>query len=65
MRTCGPTSRRRCTIRRCRAPRLARMLDEAGVRLDVSVDWQEVALIVCEAYLHVAPKRLAARLDGD
>lgn len=41
------------------------MLDEAGVRLDVSVDWQEVALIVREAYLHVAPKRLAARLDGD
>lgn len=32
------------------------MLDEAGVRLDVSVDWQEVALIVREAYLHVAPR---------
>jgi hypothetical protein len=36
-----------------------------GVRLDVDVDWDEVAGIVEDAYRKVAPKRLAAQLDGD
>lgn len=35
-----------------------------GVRLDVEVDWDEVAHIVEEAYRTVAPKRLLAVLDG-
>lgn len=34
-----------------------------GVRLDVSVDWEEIEHIVREAYLQVAPKKLAARLE--
>jgi hypothetical protein len=35
-----------------------------GVRLDVDVDWEEVAGIVTDAYRLVAPKTLVARLDG-
>ena len=35
-----------------------------GVRLDVDVDWGEIDQIVREAYRHVAPKKLAALLDG-
>ena len=35
-----------------------------GVRLDVDVDWDELAAICRDAYCTVAPKRLAARLDG-
>lgn len=34
-----------------------------GVRLDVPVDWAEVAEMVTEAYRIVAPKRLLAQLD--
>jgi len=34
-----------------------------GVRLDVDVDWGEVAGIVEDAYRMVAPKRLLAILD--
>ncbi len=35
-----------------------------GVRLDVAVDWSEIEEIVRDAYLQIAPKRLAAQL-GD
>lgn len=35
-----------------------------GVYLDVEVDWAEVAEIVSDAYRRIAPKALAARLDG-
>jgi hypothetical protein len=35
-----------------------------GVRLDVRVDWDEIAELVEDAYRAVAPKRLVARL-GD
>jgi hypothetical protein len=36
-----------------------------GVYLDVpQVDWAEVAELVTDAYRTVAPRRLAARLDG-
>ena len=35
-----------------------------GVRLDVDVDWDEMAGIVEDAYRVVAPKRLVAQLDG-
>ncbi len=34
-----------------------------GVRLDIAVDWDEVAGLVEEAYRTVAPKRLVAELD--
>ena len=34
-----------------------------GVRLDVPVDWDEIATIVDAAYRLVAPKRLIAELD--
>jgi hypothetical protein len=34
-----------------------------GVRLDVDIDWDELAGIVADAYRTVAPKRLAAQLD--
>lgn len=34
-----------------------------GVRLDVDVDWAEVAGIVEDAFRVVAPRRLVARLD--
>jgi hypothetical protein len=34
-----------------------------GVRLDVPVDWDEVAELVADAYRTVAPKRLLAELD--
>ncbi|WP_141997448.1 MmcQ/YjbR family DNA-binding protein [Amycolatopsis cihanbeyliensis] len=35
-----------------------------GVRLDVDVDWAEIAEIVTDAYRMVAPKKLVAQLDG-
>ena len=35
-----------------------------GARLDLEVDWDEMAEIVEDAYRTVAPKRLLARLDG-
>ncbi|HET7483372.1 MAG TPA: MmcQ/YjbR family DNA-binding protein [Actinomycetota bacterium] len=34
-----------------------------GVRLDVAVDWDEVAELVEEAYRTIAPKSLVAALD--
>jgi hypothetical protein len=34
------------------------------VRLDVPVDWDEVAQLVADAYRMVAPKRLLAELDA-
>ena len=36
-----------------------------GVRLDVPVDWDEIADIVKDAYRMVAPKTLAAKLDAE
>jgi hypothetical protein len=36
-----------------------------GVRLDVDLDWDEIAGICEDAYRVVAPKQLVARLDGD
>jgi hypothetical protein len=35
-----------------------------GVRLDVDVDWDEVAGIIEDAYRQVAPASLVARLDA-
>ncbi|HEX2054562.1 MAG TPA: MmcQ/YjbR family DNA-binding protein [Actinomycetota bacterium] len=35
-----------------------------GVRLDVSVDWEEVRRIIEEAYRAVAPTKLVKRLDS-
>jgi hypothetical protein len=35
-----------------------------GVRLDVEVDWDEMAGIVEDAYRMVAPKQLIAKLEG-
>jgi hypothetical protein len=35
-----------------------------GVRLDVTVDWGEIAAIVEDAYRVVAPKTLVAQLDA-
>ena len=35
-----------------------------GVRLDIDVDWGEMAGIVTDAYREVAPKRLVAELGG-
>lgn len=35
-----------------------------GVRLDVAVDWDEVAAVVIEAYRLVAPRTLVRHLDG-
>ena len=35
-----------------------------GVRLDVVVDWDEIAEIVEDAYRAVAPKKLVAELDA-
>ena len=35
-----------------------------GVRLDVPVDWDEMALILEDAYRVVAPKKLIAELDA-
>ena len=35
-----------------------------GVRLDVPVDWDEIAALVDGAYRCVAPSRLIAELDG-
>jgi hypothetical protein len=34
-----------------------------GVRLDVELDWDEIAEMCQDAYRHVAPKRLVALLD--
>ncbi len=36
-----------------------------GVYLDVTVDWDEIADIVEDAYRMIAPKKLVAELDGD
>jgi hypothetical protein len=35
-----------------------------GVYLDVSVDWDEIARLVVEAYRMIAPARLVALIDG-
>jgi hypothetical protein len=35
-----------------------------GVRLDVEVDWEEIAELVTDAYRLVAPKRLTDELDS-
>ena len=35
-----------------------------GVRLDVEVDWDEIAEVVEDAYRMIAPKRLIAELDA-
>ncbi len=35
-----------------------------GARLDVDQDWQEIAELVEDSYRMIAPKRLAALLDG-
>jgi hypothetical protein len=35
-----------------------------GVRLDVPVDWDEIADLVVDAYRVVAPKKLVDQLDG-
>jgi hypothetical protein len=35
-----------------------------GVWLDVPADWHEIGELVTDAYRHVAPRRLAALLDG-
>jgi hypothetical protein len=35
-----------------------------GVRLDVEVDWDEVARIAMDSYRMVAPKKLIAELDS-
>ena len=36
-----------------------------GVRLDVDLDWGEVAAVCADAYRCVAPKTLVARLDDE
>ncbi len=36
-----------------------------GVRLDVEVDWAEIAEIILDAYRQVAPKTLLAQLHPD
>ena len=36
-----------------------------GVRLDVDVDWDEIAEICEDAYRTVAPKKLVAQLDAE
>jgi hypothetical protein len=36
-----------------------------GVRLDVPVDWDEIADLVTDAYRMVAPKRLLSQLDAE
>jgi hypothetical protein len=35
-----------------------------GVRLDIDPNWAEIAGIIRDAYVTVAPKRLVARLDA-
>ena len=35
-----------------------------GVRLDVPVDWEEIAELVGDAYRVIAPRRLVAELDA-
>jgi hypothetical protein len=35
-----------------------------GVRLDVELDWEEVAGILAEAYRRIAPRKLVSRLDA-
>ncbi|HTO01139.1 MAG TPA: MmcQ/YjbR family DNA-binding protein [Microthrixaceae bacterium] len=34
-----------------------------GLRLDIDVDWDEVEMVITDAYRCVAPKRLLAELD--
>ena len=36
-----------------------------GVRLDVDVDWDEIAGICADAYRCIAPKRLVDQLEAD
>jgi hypothetical protein len=37
-----------------------------GLRLDTTqVDWDEVAHLVAESYIQMAPKRLAAQVEGE
>lgn len=36
-----------------------------GVRLDVPVDWAEIAEVVREAYRQIAPAKLVGQLDAD
>jgi hypothetical protein len=36
-----------------------------GVRLDIPLDWDEIGELVTDAYRHIAPRRLVARLDGE
>lgn len=36
-----------------------------GLRLDIDVDWDEVAAVVTEAWRCIAPKRLLAEFDPD
>ena len=36
-----------------------------GIRLDVDLDWDEVASIITDSYRAVAPKRLVQRLDTE
>ena len=35
----------------------------SGVRIDVDVDWDEIAGIITDAYRNVAPKTLVRLLD--
>jgi predicted DNA-binding protein (MmcQ/YjbR family) len=35
-----------------------------GVRLDVPVDWDQIADLVTDAYRVVAPRKLVAELDA-
>ena len=35
-----------------------------GVRLDAGVDWDEIAELIEDSYRIIAPKRIAALLDG-
>jgi hypothetical protein len=39
--------------------------DLVGLRLDGTVDWDEVNELVTESYRVLAPKALVARLDTD
>ena len=45
-------------------PRYVGVRGWLGVRLDVPVDWAEIALLVRDAYLLVAPARLRAAIDA-
>lgn len=36
-----------------------------GVRLDIDVDWEEIDMILRDAYRLIAPKKLVAALDAE